>query len=553
MLSEPIVGEQFFGRKDVISHIYKRVTALKDGYRQNIALTGQNLSGKSSILHHFLNIFNDDHVLSIYVEVTDEPFIFFSQRFMGSLLYNFLKIKNLEPEESLESMIDKAKSLIPRTVKAITDIQEMMRKNDLDNAYSALFDLTSIIKEETNKSCIIILDEFHNLGSLNVKHPFKNFGKKIMIQKDTMYIVTSSQVSTVKRILDEKLSLLFGNFEIVRVDGFDVKNAFMFLEQRLKYTRIPKEYKDFIVSFTCGNPFYLDIISQAIKEITREMTFKRVTQDVIIHALEKTIFNSKGCISQYLNNILETIRAKKSSEILISIMLAMANGSYKIKDISKAIKKRTSDTSKYLSELVEANILYRCGVFYKFIDSMFEFWLRCVYQKKRSAIISYLPDRINMFRKDVAGIIDNFASEETKEITERISGLAALFNNETVVLQDREYKLLFCSVEIKNFENGEPYILGKENDRHWLIQIKLDEVKDIDIIEFTERCRGSKLKLKRKILIALSGAETNASLMAKEEKIWIWDREAINQLMVLYGKNRIANIMHHGRRLRNAI
>ena len=50
MLTEPAVGNTFFGREKILSILEKRVSALKGGYRQNIALTGPMLSGKSSIL-----------------------------------------------------------------------------------------------------------------------------------------------------------------------------------------------------------------------------------------------------------------------------------------------------------------------------------------------------------------------------------------------------------------------------------------------------------------------------------------------------------------------
>ena len=38
MLSEPAVGKAFFGRDDILHTLEKRVNALKDGYRQNVAL-----------------------------------------------------------------------------------------------------------------------------------------------------------------------------------------------------------------------------------------------------------------------------------------------------------------------------------------------------------------------------------------------------------------------------------------------------------------------------------------------------------------------------------
>ena len=548
MLNEPVIGGQFFGRDETLSLLQRRVSALKDGYRQNIALTGQNLCGKSSILHHFLHTFHDSQILPIYVEVSDEPFAYFSKRFIGSLFFNFLKLKGHSPREDFDLLIEEAKPFMPFTVKSALEIQELIKKRDFDEAYSELFNLTSRVKEETGTSCVIILDEFHNLAVLDVKHPFKNFGKKIMVQKDTMYIVTSSKVTTVKKILNEKLSLLFGNFEIIRVGGFTVKSASDFLDQRFKYMRVPAEFKNFIISFTGGNPFYLDVISQAIKDIITPMTFKRVTQEILIEALKSTIFNSKGCISQYLYNSLETIKGGRSSEIYMSILLAVCNGSCRLKEISKTIRKRTGDVSKLTSELVEMNILHKNGSIYKFVDKMFGFWLEHVYERKRSAIISYLPDRIEIFKDEMRSIISNFLSGERREIIERVLGLFSLFNNESVMIADKEYKLpSFSSADLRSFENNAPYILLKEKKKYWIVSVKPDEVKDIDIIDFAERCRDLKLKPHKKILIAPSGIEINARLLAKEENVWLWDLDMLNNLMSLYGKDRIVSFIHQKR------
>ncbi|MFH1753308.1 MAG: AAA family ATPase [Candidatus Omnitrophota bacterium] len=544
-LSEPVIGRDFFGRDETLELLKKRVNALTEGYRQNVALTGQNLAGKSSILHHFLYNFHDNRILPIYVEITDEPFLFFAQRFTGSLIYNFLKSKGLEPGEEYEALIEEARQFIPSTVKSVRDIHDMIRKRDLDSAYSLLFDLTSVVKSETGKSCVIILDEFHNLSSLNVKHPFRNFGKKIMIQKDTMYIVTSSRVATVKRILNEKLSLLFGNFEVIQVNGFTIKNSSDFLDGRFRYMRIPPEIKNFIISLTEGNPFYLDATSQALKDVVASMTFKRVDQEALIDALEKTLFNSKGCIFQYLSSSLQVLKQRKPSDTYISILLAVANGSYKLKEIAKSVKKRTGDVSKYMDDLSEMNILYKNGTFYKFVDKMFGFWLKFVYQRKRSAIISYLPDRIRIFRAEMKDLIGAFVREETKDILSRVAGIFGLFNSEAITLSEKEEKLpLFSSIDIKHFENGDPYIIAKTGKKAWIASVSHNELKDLDIIDFAERCKIPRLALQKKILIALSGIEMNAHLLAKEGKISIWTIDTLNQLMAHYGKELIVDFKY---------
>ena len=83
MFSEPVIGERFFGREEVLDLFNKRVAALKDGYRQNIALTGQSLSGKSSIILHFLSTIKGEGFVPIYVEVVKESFGAFADKFVA--------------------------------------------------------------------------------------------------------------------------------------------------------------------------------------------------------------------------------------------------------------------------------------------------------------------------------------------------------------------------------------------------------------------------------------------------------------------------------------
>jgi hypothetical protein len=310
--------------------------------------------------------------------------------------------------------------------------------------------------------------------------------------------------------------------------------------------RVPDEYKDFIISCTGGNPFYLDVISQSVRDIVTAKTFRRISVDVLVQALERAIFNSKGCIFQYLNSSLETeIRQRKHCEIYISLLLAIANGSSRTKEISRAVKKRAADVSRRLAELVEMNILCKNGPIYSFVDRMFAFWFRLVYQKKRSAIVSYLPDRIDIFRKEAAGIVKCFMAEEEKDILSRVCGILGLFNNEKLSIAEKECRLpAFSSVDIEEFPDGSAYIRARTRKSHWILSASAEEVKDIDIIEFSERVKESGLKVQKKILIAPFGIEMNAHLMAKEERIWIIDQDALNQLMTLYGKDMIIRCRH---------
>ena len=180
---------------------------------------------------------------------------------------------------------------------------------------------------------------------------------------------------------------------------------------------------------------------------------------------------------------------------------------------------------------------------------MFGFWLKFVYKQRRSAIISYLPDRIEAFKDQVGRLIDSFIAEESKDITQRTADLLGLFNNETACIHDKEYRLPhFSSIDIKPFGGSEVYISMKAKKKDWVVYVCTDEVKDIDIIEFTEKCRSLAVKPHNKILITLAGTEMNARLLAKEEKIWIWGLDDLNRLKALYGKEKIVGIRHRTRK-----
>src|SRR3990167_953209 len=116
MFSDPVVGDDFFGRQEIIDLLIKRANALKSGYRQNVAIIGHQQLGKTSILRQFLHVYQDPEVLSIYVEIKLQALDYFVDQFIRSLLFQYLsRMEKVEPAESLISLAEKANALIPKT------------------------------------------------------------------------------------------------------------------------------------------------------------------------------------------------------------------------------------------------------------------------------------------------------------------------------------------------------------------------------------------------------------------------------------------------------
>ena len=226
MFADPVAGEKFFDRTYILDLLHRRAASLAAGYRQNIAIIGSELIGKTSIIKQFLRGFSADDTFILYLELKDEPFGEFANRFAGTLLYKYLKSHSLRPKETLSELIKQSNRYIPKTVELINSALDCAKSDSNEEGFSKLLDSLSSLKDEAKKCCVIIFDEFHNLERLRLPRPFYVLGNKIMVQKDIMYIISSSSVSLARKIIEEKLSLLFGNFETIEVGPFDLAAAY---------------------------------------------------------------------------------------------------------------------------------------------------------------------------------------------------------------------------------------------------------------------------------------------------------------------------------------
>ena len=541
MLSEPAVGKAFFGREDVLGVLKKRVNALKGGYRQNVALTGQMLSGKSSIIYQFLYTLNDPSLIPLYIEVVKESFPAFANRFIATLLYNYLRSCDHETGKELPDLIKQAEAFIPRTIHAVKKVNQDLSQRRYNDAYRKLLGLTSVLKEETQKSCVVILDEFHNLEFFKIRKPYLHFGKIIMIQKDTMYIVSSSQKNTIKKILSEKLALLFGNFEIVEIAGFDNKTATDFLKEKFQNITLAQDYADYLVDFAEGNPFYLDVIPKKIVEIANSKQLTDATEEIIIEAFVSTIYNTTGTINQYFTNSIMNLLEKNLRVNYLEILIALACEHNKLSDIAKWFKKKsTSGFAARLAELAELDIVYQNGVFYELHDKVFKFWLATVYHKKKTSLVDDVVNRSDDFKKEVKRDIDEYLQESRKDLTERLKELFSLFNGETVEIERKKRKLpQFIKIELHKYQSHSDLVTYQKPNRYWVCEICRDKIDESGVSDLIERYYPMKEKIAKKIFIALEGIDANALLLAKEKNIWVWDLNNVNNLLKVYKRHNL--------------
>ncbi len=540
MFSEPALGEKFFGREEVLELLNKRIAALKDGYRQNIALTGQSLAGKTSIISHFLYTVKEEGIIPVYVEVIREPFKSFADKFIATLLYNSLTRMHEDVTIYLDDLLAKAREKLPKTHSAIRHLVSCIEREQYDEAYSSLLGLTSVLKDEMKMPCIVILDEFDNLEYLGIKNPFLNFGKVIMVQKDTMYIVSSSRDQAIKKILSEKLSLLFGNFEIVKIEGFSFRAAAEFISARMAGYDVDEEVKAFLAAFTDGNAFYLDKLTARARALAQERMSNHIDVETVVEAVVGLIYNSNGVIHQYLLNFILELMDSRYKETYIATLLSIAKGNNKQAEIARHLKVKQGEMTKHLARLAELGLVSKHGVLYKIDDLMLEFWLKFVYQRRRELLVDSVFDRTNLFRDDVRSYMMNFKLDLEKGPASKIFELFNKFSNELVAINSKMVRLPhFTKVEIRVFPDGKQFISASLRGNLWVVLPHETCISENDIIECVRNLKTLDRKIVNKVVVPLEGIDENAKLLAKELKITIWDVTVMNTLLRLYGKNRI--------------
>ena len=348
-----------------------------------------------------------------------------------------------------------------------------------------------------------------------------------------MYIITSSMKFKTRIILSKNLSLLFGNFEVITVEPFDIRTSEKYLRHRLDGLNLNAGVNNFIVHFTGGYPFYMEVIADAIL---------KTNQACLTDIIESLLFDTSGILNQRFSNYLKRYLDSPHSQDYVSILYLISSGHNKLKDIAHMLHKTKKELALRINHLFELDTLTRSGDFLRINDRVFSFWLRFVYQERLKSLTFDAKNQKSIFRQNIDNLIKEFALSAQKPVIERMSELLRLFQNEVVQIEKKRLRLNHFR-EIKplefNRKNLKDGLIGRSDDSLWIMAFKYDLLTEEDISEFARECKKYRHKLQKKIIIAFQDIDTNARLRALEEKIWTWDLSNLNQVLDLFYKPRI--------------
>jgi len=529
-----MIKDKFYDRANYLEILDKRISALKEGYRQNIAIIGEENVGKTGIVYKFLDKFYDNQTVVVYLEVRLESLENFSKRFIGVLLYNFLINSGIPLKEDLAFLIDKSGKYIPKTVARIKEILLALSRRRKNTLLFELLSLTEIIHQETGKYAVLILDEFHNLESVGDKNLYRDWAKLLITQKNTLYVIMSSMVFKTRMILSKQLSLLFGNFEVVKVEPFDIHTSERYLAHKLPLLKLKPGLLNFIINFTGGYPLYLDLISEAL--------LLKPDFDDLAQTLEGMLFDAAGIFNLKFSNYLKRFLDIQYSNDYVSMLYLISSGSNRIKDIAHILRKQKAELDLRINRLLELDVITRSGDFLKITDRLFAYWLRFVYHEKLCSLTFDAKNQKAKFRDNIDTAIQEFLRQAQKPLANRMHELMQLFEDDLMQMEKKKIRLPpFREIKILQFNNCalKDGLLGRSNDALWIIAVKDEALTEEDIADFSKECKKYHHKSQRKIMVTLKDVDANARLKALEEKVWAWDLGSLNQIMDLFSRPRV--------------
>lgn len=534
---------EFFGRQDILSLLDKRVSSLSKGYRQNIAIIGEELIGKTYLIKHWLSRYCDNYIVPIYIEIKPQETFAFVEKFIGTFLFSFLKNSQIELRDDIDFLIGKAENYIPNTISSAKQLLSRRKRSKAQESFIELLKLTEYFYKETGKRCLIIFDEFHLLEEMEIKDIYTLWRKHIMVNKDTMYILLSSKKQLTSKILSSDLDLLFGNFEKIELQPFDNKTAQSFIQDKLKMLNAPNQISDFIINFASGKPFYINILSDAFINYHTKNPEISPTITTLISSFEETFIDNWGILSRRFRGLMQDLENRFKNLAVHKILIGFTSGLNRIIQLSHQLQRTKKDISSILSRLCEYDLISKNADSYVLSDKIFASWLKCIYANEINAFSIDFDKQRQCFKKEMETVFNCFCDAQKRAVSERIIELFGQFQDESIEVDKKRMRLnRFKEIKLLNI-NGKQLkegILARAAGSVWIAGLKENKVIEEDMIEFIDVCRKFKYnKSQKRIFIAFDEIDINASLIAKEEKISTWDIGFINSLLDIYDKPRI--------------
>jgi hypothetical protein len=503
----------------------KRLKAFSDGYRQNIALLADDQQEISYLLGQYFSRANLDTITVVHVCTT-----FCGKRdFLKAIAFSLLSSYSKKIDD-LDKLIHCLSPSMPSTTEAI---KKSLKNTDID--FLSIVDIINSFISETNMRCLLIIDNFLQLGPLFADF-YASFSKFIMLQRNCMVVVTESSPRDAKRTLSNELNLLFGNFEVIDLDETAPLYNFMRLKRSLKDLAPSPFFLSFMVKHIGSNSLHYEMLMPIIKEkylVNQELS---AITDIFVTAVcaKNTFFFQKFMLS------IENIKHQfKDHQKIIKLLTHMSDGYLRKKELASLGLYDTKNLALRLQKLSDLNYVHNFGSIHKVKDPLFSFWLSHSFRINSNFSGYNLQKRL--FTKSILDYAALSREEFMDDSLSKMLQLFSSFKNDRILLRKKKYILPSVNkTKTVSYPEENFHLLIGEGREIIFAGLKEKSATENDILAFLEKGANIKGKGVKKVFITLDTAKANTKLIAKNSKLTIWDVNDINQLLDIYNKANIA-------------
>lgn len=538
-LTDPVREEEFFGRADLLAHLRKRVKDFIEGYRQNVAILGRRSVGKSSLIHRLLADVRDGSCILVHIEIRPEPFAKFVDRWITAVTMQFAAAQSPALTDLWEAGMDDLVMRCPPLADAVVRIRQLCNRSAYSQAFEQLLRLPILLSAALKRPPLIVLESFEHLNQWSIEEPFAILGRQIMVQPETMFLVTSATVHDARRILSERFSLLFGNFEVLEVPPFDLNSSCQYLRETVSSAEIPQSLAMFLAELTGGTPFYLRILGRCLGNLARERDVSDVHIDDIAELLERTVFDADGVLYHYCTARLQEFGAAMYREPVDIVLAALEQRRHRFRDLCRLVPRSTHGVAQCVQRLVRLEIAERSGGFAYLADPLWGLWKCHVHQPRDVGPDGDLSRMAKRFRSTIGVRYERFKSSYDLDPVQRIQTLLRLFRRDLVHVNHYDRWLVpFETVIVRDAPTLRGTLMEAVGwEGRWISYVANHEpVTESFVGEFIAQSKRCRPAWHRRIVMPLIGIDENAVLLAKAEQVWVWPPDTLCFLLRLYGQ-----------------
>ncbi len=530
-------------RPALAAHLHQRLQAFVEGFRQNVALIGPPGSGKTFQLQQLLGSPSTGLTL-IYCPLFREPCRSFITRFLCAVLRSglhppsSLELDGLQGSnpQPLESLLHAGERQLPKTTAAIRSIEGLLMRRLHGEAFSRALDTVPTLIEERAQPCALFLDEFVSLEELGLGHAFHELGKRVMTWPSTLFILTSSSPNRARRILRERLQLLFGQFELLTLEALDSEIASVWVNRELKGVRGMAGISPFLIDWLGVSPWYLTVFVRRLKERVHLSQRGERIETLFLETAWDVLGSAAGPLHQWCASRTERLARLRSGPRALDALASIAQGVRTATELGQRVGR--AGLSEVLQLLVEHDLAQRNGMCWMVPDPILRCWLSTIFSSQRA------EDRIesaagrHRFEAFLRAAWAAWVQTHQLTLPERVVRLLGRFRDDTVSLDTKTGRLPrfeTITTERPTAPGAEAYVIADGQGRRWCVTVQAGAVDETAVSSFEAFCRTQSPRPSRKVVITKTALDENARLLAKAANMWVWGPEDLGVLLELYG------------------